>query len=330
MKLRLIIQKRVLEIVLAELLVFTALGVRFHNAFTSLKTTLPAAMFLMLLQPMFSIDFSSIRKRGLRQHARFTLLVLVLYLAVAPALTLLLVHVWDNVMPDWTSPLLLGAVTVELSPVAMPAPAFTALCGGDVELSLLSVVVTFILAPVTMPAYIVAILHRVASVPVGQIARSIALYILAPLAVGQTLRTIVTRHASTPVEAAETLAEVNARLALVSCLALYWLVAVVFGTAAPVLTRHISTAGGVVALLLVFTVARFLAAKALARLSGLPRRAEIALVFAASANGALGTAIALSAFGPEAGAGAVLAGPVAMLLAMTVVLRLYQHGGNRG
>ncbi len=101
----------------------------------------------------------------------------------------------------------------------------------------------------------------------------------------------------------------NARLATVSCLALYWLVAVVLGVAAPKLAKLVSAVAEAVALLMAFTLARFAAAKLLAATVGMERREEIALVFAASANGALGTALALAAFGPGAWVGAVIAGP---------------------
>ncbi len=324
------LKKRVLEIVLIELAACTLLGLRVHSAFMALKATLPVAMFLMLLQPMYSLDLSALRSGGHGRRVRFLGLVLLLYLVVAPALTFGLIQSWRLLLPAETLSLLLGAVIVELSPVAMPAPAFTAMSGGDIELSILSVIVTFALAPVVLPAYAAAMLHRVVHVPLAPLARSIVLYIAAPFVVGQLLRRLVARGATSPLEARERLAAVNARLATVSCLALYWLVAVVFGVAAPKLAKLVSAVAEAVALLMVFTLARFAAAKLLAATVGMEKREEIALVFAASANGALGTALALAAFGPGAGAGAVIAGPVAMLLAMTLVLKLYTSRREKG
>ncbi len=322
-----LLRTRVLEIVLLELAVCIPLGLVAHGVFAALRATLPAAMFLMLLQPMYSIDVSALRG-GHGRRARFLALVLLLYLVAAPLITLGLVAAWRRLLPAETLGLLLGAVIVELSPVAMPAPAFTAMAGGDVELSVLSVVATFALAPVALPAYAAAMLHRVVHVPVWPLVRSIVLYIAAPFAVGQALRRLVVRGAESPLEAREALAVLGQRLAVLSCAALYWLVGVVFGVAAPKIVALASAVAEAVALILVFTAARFAVAKLLAAAARLGRREEIALVFAASANGALGTALALAAFGAEAGAGAVIAGPVVMLLTMIIVMRLYMARGG--
>ncbi len=322
-----LLRTKVLEIVLAELALCIPLGLLIHDVFMALRSTLPIAMFLMLLQPMYSIDVSALRS-GHGRRARFLALVLLLYLVAAPLITLGLVAAWRLLLPAETLSLLLGVVIVELSPVAMPAPAFTAMAGGDVELSVLSVVSTFALAPVALPAYAAAMLHRVVHVPVWPLVKSIVLYIAAPFAVGQALRRLVIRAAESPVEAREELALLNQRLAVLSCAALYWLVGVVFGVAAPKIVALASAVAEAVLLIFAFTAARFLVAKLVSMAAGLGRREEVALVFAASANGALGTALALAAFGADAGAGAVIAGPVVMLLTMIIVMRLYMARGR--
>ncbi len=65
------LKKRILEIALIELAACTLLGLRVHSAFMALKATLPVAMFLMLLQPMYSLDLSALRSGGHRRRARF-------------------------------------------------------------------------------------------------------------------------------------------------------------------------------------------------------------------------------------------------------------------
>ncbi len=50
----------------------------------------------------------------------------------------------------------------------------------------------------------------------------------------------------------------------------------------------------------------------------------VALVYAASVNGALGMAVSLGAYGPEAAAGAVLAGPLGVLIIMILLVKLFK------
>jgi ACR3 family arsenite transporter len=310
--------------VLTELVVCTLIGLHFHSAFVALKATLPYAIFLILLQPMFAIDLQQIWERGLKGHLRFLAIVAAFYLAAMPAVTFLLVEAWKALLPPETWPLLAGAVIVELAPVAMPAPAFTAMAGGDIGLSVLSVILTFLAAPVAMPAYTLLMLHKVVPIPAQRLVNSIVLYIILPFIVGQLLRSYIKARNKPYGEIAvrESLARVNTALAVVSCLSLYWLVGVVFGVAAPTVAKLGTQLTLAVTLLVAFTWLRFAIAAAVNRALSLPWSEAVAVLFAASSNGALGSALAVSVLGPEAGAGAVIAGPVIMFLSMIILLRL--------
>ncbi len=317
-----LLKKRMLEIIVAEIIVCTIAGWLNHGLFMALKASLPAAIFAMIFQPMYALDVSALRRRGLAARLKFLALVLLMYCVVFPAATYLLIVAWRLALPPTTYIILVGAVLVALAPVAMPAPAFVSMCGGDVELSVLSILVTFFASFIVMPGYALLLLHRVVRVPAALLLKSLAMYIVAPFIIGQVLRLLVLHRAGGGVVGLEAYERVNRVLAAASLIGLYWLVGVVFGVSAPILLRNIVLTVAGVAILYVYFGSRFLIAGILGRASGLERRARIALVYAATGNGALGTAIALATFGPAATTGAVLAGPLVLITLMILAARL--------
>lgn len=147
-------QERMMEILLLEAIVFTALGS--FVSFKPLKVTVPFAVFFMILQPMMVMNFRVFFKEW-RRKAKLLLLILFLYALVYPLLTYAFASAWFKVS---TSLVAVGAVLTALSPVAMPAPAFVSALGGDVELSVASIIVTFLASLVVMPAWAYLILTK--------------------------------------------------------------------------------------------------------------------------------------------------------------------------
>jgi len=316
------LKKHMLKIVLAELVICTAAGWYFHPLFMALKATLPAAIFAMIFQPMYALDLAAMRRGGHARRAKFLGLVLLMYAAIFPATAYVLVMGWRLALPPETYIILVGAVLVALAPVAMPAPAFVSMCGGDVELSVLSILVTFFASFIVMPVYALLLLHRIVHVPAGLLLKSLLMYIVAPFILGQILRHLVLRSSGKGVVGLEAYERVNRVLALLSLLGLYWLVGVVFGVAAPIILRNIVLTLIGVAILYLYFGGRFAIADVLGRAARLERRARIALIYAATGNGALGTAIALATFGPAATTGAVLAGPLVLVTLMILAARI--------
>lgn len=311
------LQSYILEIVLAELAVCTVLGSQLRGGFAALKPLIPVLTFALLLQPMYALEAEVKLLHRLRAKARGLAASILLYAAVYPLVTFALAQLWVCTIP-YAGDMLTGVLLVALSPVAMPAPAFTSLSGGDVELSIATVVLTFALAPVVMPLYSSLLLHQVVPVPLRALLWSIAVYIAVPFVAAQALRAASARllrrgGGRDPLEAP---------LGVVSCIALYAIVAIAFGNAAPLVLSDPAAMAAVIALLLLYNGARYLAAYAASRLLGLSREEGVAVIYAASQNGALGMALALGVAGIYGLIGAVLAGPVAVLLSMSIVAKI--------
>ena len=312
-----VLKQRSLEITLVAAAAGLALGLVYPGVFRVLKATLPAAIFLMIFQPMFALSLQAVRRGGLRARVKFLGLVTLLYTLVFPAMTaaffLLAVHLFPG---EEARLILAGAVLVALAPVAMPAPALASIAGGDVELALLSVVWTFMLSFLVLPAYAYLILHAVVHVPVGLIVRALILYILTPFIVGQVLRRLVLRRGR------GAYVRVNTVLLIVSLLALFYLIFVVFGASAHIIAGNPAAIAAITGALFAYFGSRFLIAYLAGRAAHFDYPRLVSLVYAATGNGAIGVAISLSAFGPVATTGAVLAGPLVLVVLMTVVLKI--------
>jgi len=316
-----VLRGRSLEIALLTAFLGLVLGLWSPSVFKALKQTLPVAIFLMIFQPMYALDFNAARRKGLKGRAKFLALVTVFYTLVFPLMTYAYFTAMTGVVSARMSLILAGAVLVALAPVAMPAPAFVGIAGGDVELSLLSVVWTFALSFIVMPYYAYMILHRVVHVPLPLILKALLLYIAAPFALGQTLRFIVLRTSKT------LMPKVNKLLLAVSLLALYYLITVVFGASSRIIASSSLEVAAITGSLFAYFGSRFGLAYAIGKLTKMSYREVVPLVYAATGNGAIGIALSLSAFGPLALTGAVLAGPLVLVILMTVCLKLAVRRG---
>ena len=304
------LQERMMEILLTEAVIFTALGS--FISFKPLKPTVPFAVFFMILQPMMAMNFKAFFDEWHRK-AKLIVLILFLYSIVFPLLTWAFASAWFKVSVSLVA---VGAVLTALAPVAMPAPTFVSALGGDVELSIASIIVTFLASLIVMPTWAYLILHKAVNVPIDILVKAIAEYIVLPLIVGQAIRFVSLRTGS--------FEKLNKALLDVSLIAMYYLIATIFGSA----SHAITSLGLAIALFMVMVYVyysiRFGVAYGAGKVLKLRWDELIALVYAASVNGALGMAVSLGAYGPEAAAGAVLAGPLGVLVIMILLVKLFK------
>ncbi len=305
-----VLQDRMMEILLAEAILFTVIGS--FVSFAPLKPLVPLAVFFMILQPMMAMNFRAFLDEWQRK-AKLILLILIMYSLVFPMLTWIFASLWFKISVSLVA---VGAVLTALAPVAMPAPTFVSALGGDVELSVASIIATFLASLVVMPTWAYLILHKTVNVPVGILVKAIAEYVILPLVVGQGLRFVTIR--------AGKFQQANKILLEVSLLAMYFLIATIFGNA----SKAILSLGFVIALFMVMVYLyysiRFGITFSIGKLLRLKWEELIALVYAASVNGALGMAVSLGAYGPEAAAGAVLAGPLGVLVLMILLVKFFK------
>ncbi len=319
------LQKKCLEAALLASVAGLALGALAPSTVTVLKALIPIAVFLMLLQPMYAMRLSALRT-GLRAKLRFTLIVALLYTIVFPLYTAAYFYAASRLLPSSTLPMLAGAVLVALSPVAMPAPTFVALAGGDVEASVLSIVLTFLLSFVVIPLYAYLILHTALQVPVSKIIESLILYIAVPLAIGQTLRKIVEKTTGSAITAAHT--RITRLLTTVSLTALYYVIFTSFAASEHLVAQHPFAALLLAISLFAYFAARFATAHIIGLSMRLGRGERIALLYAASGNGAIGIALS-TPLGEAALTGAAIAGPLVLVVLMTAILRFLTAGHHK-
>ncbi len=304
-----LLRRKSLEITIIAATLGLFFGLNNPKVFVSLKATLPVAIFLMIFHPMFTLKFEAKKKR-----LKFLATVLTFYTILFPTLTVLYFYACKSFLSETGRLILVGAILVALAPVAMPAPTFVSIAEGDVELSLMSVILTFILSFAVIPIYSYLILKTVIRVPISLIFKSLVEYILLPFLAGQILRKFVEKKSDVK--------KVSKALMTTSLLALYYLIAVVFGASSNIITsRGLEVAIIAVTLFLYFGL-RFTIAYVFGKVSKFSYPELVPLIYSASGNGAIGVAISLSAFGPLATTGAVLAGPLVLVVLMTAVLKI--------
>lgn len=151
-----------------------AAGILFpYTALTLLPLSF-AFLFVLMLLSGFSIDW---RKLGAMKGRPLQLLLgLFLCFLFFPFLQLLLARL---LLTD--SQFLVGMVFASLMPVAMVAPFFTSLLGGDEEMAFLVMVLSMLLAPFIAPWLLVQLTAGILPIPVAPFMKSMLLLVTAPL-----------------------------------------------------------------------------------------------------------------------------------------------------
>jgi ACR3 family arsenite efflux pump ArsB len=196
----------------------------------------------------------------------------------------------------------------------MPAPAFVSALGGDVELAVLSIIATFFASIIVMPTYAYLILHSFIKVPINLLVASIIEYIVFPFTIGRIVRRVL--------EGSEHYPKMEKVLGVLSLIAMYILIFIIFGNASKVITSLGSLLALFMILVYVYYGIRFGLAWEFGKVIHMDLKERIAFLFSASVNGALGMAISIGAYGPKAAAGAVLAGPLGVLVEMALLVKL--------
>ncbi|ASJ09752.1 sodium:proton symporter [Thermococcus siculi] len=311
-------KEKMVYIVFTLIFASTYAGVYHRDLFLSLKGTLPVALFMMLFQPMVFMEVKRAFTARTEVKTKYLILLTLFYLALFPALTWLLLKFWLAVMPGTDPRLLAGIVLISLSPLPSSAPAFTNLAGGRFQLTLVGVIWTFLLSLFVMPVYAKLILHAVIQVPVDVLLKSLVLYIITPLIIGQ-----LTKYAVLRWKGVDALMFLKKPLVGVSLLGMYWMVVVVFGINGKVIVERPE-------LILVGAIIMnvyFLLRAAIAYFSGkalsFPFEQNVSLVYSTGSNMTLATAIAIGTFGSLAAVGTALGGPFSDMLLMILFVRFF-------
>ncbi len=313
------LKEKMVYIVFTLMFVASYAGIQHRDVFVSLKWTLPIALFMMLFQPMVYMDIKKAFTKGTDVKKKYLFLVTLFYTVLFPALTYGLMRLWLLLMPGTDPRLLAGIVLISLSPLPSSAPAFTQIAGGKFQLTLIGVVWTFVLSLAIMPVYAKLILHTVIEVPMMILLKSLVLYIITPLVVGQ-----LTRYAVLRLKGADALMSLKKPLVGLSLIGMYWMVTVVFGINGEMIAENpkIILIGAVI--MNIYFLLRMGIAYLTGESLGFPFEQNVSLVYSTGSNMTLATAIAIGTFGPLAAVGTALGGPFSDMLLMILFVRLFE------
>ncbi|BAA29982.1 TPA: arsenic resistance protein [Pyrococcus horikoshii] len=301
-------------------LIFSSIyaGVHHRSIFLSLKVTLPIALFMMLFQPMVFMDIKKAFTTRTRVKTKYLILLTFFYTLLFPVLTWIFLKFWLRMMPNTEPQLLAGMVLIGLAPLPSSSPAFTNLAGGRFQLTLVGVMWTFLLSIFVMPFYAKLILHTIIQVPIEMLLKSLILYIITPLIIGQLTKYIILHWKGT-----DALISLKKPLIGISLIGMYWMIVVVFGINAKVIVERpeLILIGAIT--MNIYFLLRAAIAYFIGKALDFPFEQNISLVYSTGSNMTLATAMAIGTFGPLAAVGTALGGPFSDMLLMIFFVKLF-------
>jgi ACR3 family arsenite transporter len=186
-----ILESKMIYIVFMLMGIAILTGFYYHGVYLGLKNTLPIALLLMLYQPMVYLDITKAFTKRTAVKTKYLVIITTYYLAIFPVITYLFFYSWRILFPSIDPRIVAGMVLISLAPIPSSAPAFTNIAGGAFQLALIGVVWTFLLSILAMPVYAKLLLHTVIVVPVGLMIKSLIIYIITPLLLGQATKYLV-------------------------------------------------------------------------------------------------------------------------------------------
>ena len=312
-------------VVLFFILVGGIIGLYYRDTLVSLKFTLPLALFLMLLKPMVYMDIKKAFTKVTKTKIQYLLLLTLFYLVIFPLLTLILMKLLLAAFPNVNVNIIAAIVILGLSPMASSAPAFVGIANGRVQLALVGVIWTFFLSLFVIPLYSSWFLNSVVRVPVGILLKSIGLYIILPLVIGQAIK-----YGVIAFNGERGLRALKRPLSYLSLLGLYWMVIEVFGINSKILLGMSWSMLGVLLLLYIYHIIRFGLAYFSGKWIGMPLDRRISLLYSASVNMTLSTALSIGIFGTIAGVGTILGGPLSEMVLMVLLASFMSKMAEKG
>ncbi len=313
------IQKNLIWITLVLVVLSIILGRYYHNTFVSLKAILPLALFLMLYKPMVYLKIGEAFTKKSDIKTKYLIVLTIFYVIIFPLSAYLLMKVVVAVMPNINPNLVAGLVILALSPIASSAPAFVGMCGGKVQLTLIGVIYTFFLSLLVIPLGSSLILSQVVKVPVWALLKSLVIYILIPLIIGQLTKYFVLKY-----KGKEALESLKTPLEILSLLGLFTMVIIVFGINGIMIAKEPQTILYGALITNIYFLFRWGIAYLTGNLLKFPLEQNIALTYSATYNMTISTAIGIATFGPMAAIGTVIGGPFAAMIQMILLVKFFE------
>jgi len=317
-----ILKDYMIYIVVILAFISIVIGVKNPAFFKPLKATLPVALFAMLYPMMIGINLKSMFLKRTREKTIYLVLLNIFYLIVFPLLTFLLMKVFIAIGVD--SKFLAGIVLISLAPIPSSAAAFTGLANGKVQLTIIGVTWTFILAIFVMPVYSKLMLNTVIKVPVESMLMSLVIYIFTPLILAQITKYLIIKKSGE-----DKLKELKPLFSLISLLGTYWMVFVVFGLNGKLIAQHPALILVSALIMNGYFLVRFGIAYLTGTIARLPLPQRVSLFYSSGTNMTIATAIAIYTFGPLAAVGAAMGGPFSDMILMILFVGLFSKLAER-
>ena len=280
-----------------------------HNGLLDVAATV--LVFAVVYPMMVNLRLAAVAQAA--RHWRALALTLAYSFLWAPAIGYVLARIF---LPD--PDLALGFLLVMVVPCSSMSVGYTGLTKGNVELATLVVAVSFLVAMAAVPGWMSLFAGRLhVPVPVGEMLRTVAEVLLAPMLLGMLTRAILERQ----------LGSVGYRrlqplFPSASLLAMFALIGVLFFTKAGLILDRWPTVLLLVVPSTLYIVLSLALETWINRRLGFAYRDHMAMVFAASSsNNATAIAVATLAFSPLVAIPAATA-PIAQQFVMAAYVRL--------
>ncbi len=314
------LKKNMILEVFALMIVSIFLGRDHHSFFVGLKRFLPLALFLMLYKPMTYLKLDEALTGATAVKKKYLAALTLLYCIVFPASAYLLMKALLWILPGIESGLIAGVVLLALSPVASSTPAFVEMAGGDVQLTLVGVIYTFLLSLFVIPLGSRLILSRVVTVSLLSLLKSLVVCIGIPLVIGQFTRYLIVKY-----RGKEALKKLKTPLDALVLAGLFAMVFTVFGINGKVIAEQPHTIFYGLVLMNIYFLLRWFLTFATGKLLRLPAEQNIALTYSSTYNMTIATAVGIATFGPMAAVGTVIGGPFAEMIQMILLVEFFKH-----
>ncbi len=314
------LQKNLIWAVFILMIFSVMLGRYHHDTFMKMKAFLPYALFLMLYKPMVYLKMGEAFTRRTNIKTKYLVVLTIFYVLIYPLTAILLMKLMFLVMPNVNHNLIAGVVILALSPIATSSPAFVGMSKGKTQLVLVGVIYTFFLSLLVIPFGSKLILAHVAKVPIMVLLKSLVIYIIVPLIVGQLTKYLVLKY-----KGKEGLENLKTPLEALVLIGLFAMVIIVFGINGAMIAKEPQTILYGAIIMNLYFLLRWVLAYVTGNILKFPLDQNIALTYSSTYNMTISTAIGIATFGPMAAVGTVIGGPFAEMIQMILLVKFFDY-----
>ncbi|WP_198005241.1 arsenic resistance protein [Methanothermococcus okinawensis] len=196
---------------------------------------------------------------------------------------------------------------------------------GKVQLTLVGVIYTFFLSLLIIPLGSKLILEQVVKVPIMLLLKSLVIYIITPLVIGQLTKYVVLKY-----KGVQTLEKLKTPLEALSLAGVFIMVSIIFGINGIVITKEPQIILYGMAIMNIYVLLRWGLVYIVGKFLKFPLEQNIALTYSSTYNMTISTAIGIATFGPMAAVGTVIGGPFALIFHMILLVKFFEYIRKHG